>query len=295
MSDLADRAVAAAVRVARAHGLRVDDPVVLNDGVNLVVHLRPAPVVARVATYLPLLRPDPARHQRRDLQLAAALRSAGAPVLPPADLLPPGPHTEDGFSIAFWQWVEVLPERPTADVAGRTLADLLAALAEVDPGWTGEPLDTPLDDLAEFVRTGRQLGADPALVAGVGELTDRLRPLLTGPVQPLHGDAHPGNLLRTPAGWVWADLEDTCRGPVGWDLACLRRTSRLDGRAALDAVPGAPSDAEIAPFVRLRALHAGAWWMVHAAREPADLPAARAQLRAAVDEVATGLGSSRTS
>jgi aminoglycoside phosphotransferase (APT) family kinase protein len=284
------RAVAAAVAVARACGLAVDDPVVLSAGVNLVVHLRPAPVVARVATHLPLLRPDAARHQRRDLQLAAALRSAGAPVMPPTDLLPPGPHTEDGLSVTFWRWVEVLPERPTADVAGRTLADLLAALAEVDPGWTGEPLDTPLDDLAEFVRTGARLGADPALVTRVGELTDRLRPLLTGPVQPLHGDAHPGNLLRTPAGWVWADLEDTCRGPVGWDLACLRRTSRLDGRAALDAMPHPVDDEALAPFSWLRALHAGAWWLVHAAREPADLPTAREHLRAAVDEVAAGLG-----
>ena len=285
-----ERAVAAAVTVARAHGVAVDDPVVLGDGVNLVVHLRPAPVVARVATYLPLLRPDAARHQRRDLQLAAALRSAGTPVLPPTDLLPPGPHTADGLSIAFWEWVEVLPERPTADVAGRTLADLLPALAEVAPGWTGEPLDTPLDDLGEFVRTGVQLGAAPALLARVAELTDRLRPLLTGAVQPLHGDAHPGNLLATRAGWVWADLEDTCRGPVGWDLACLRRTSRLDGRAALDAMPGAPADAELAPFRWLRSLHAAAWWAVHAVREPADLPAARARLRATVDEVGAGLG-----
>ena len=285
-----ERAAAAAAAVARAAGLTVDDPVVLADGVNLVVHLRPAPVVARVATYLPLLRPDAARHQRRDLQLAAALRAAGAPVLPPTDLLPPGPHTQDGFSIAFWQWVEVLPERPTADVAGHTLAELLAALAEVDPDWTGQPLDTPLDDLAAFVRTGTQLGADPALVATLGELTDRLRPLLTGVVQPLHGDAHPGNLLRTAAGWVWADLEDTCRGPVGWDLACLRSTSRLDGRAALDAVPGAPSDAELAPFLWLRSLHAAAWWSVHAVRVPADLPAAREHLRAAVGAVAAGLG-----
>ena len=288
--SLRDRAVAAAVTVARAHGVAVHDPVVLSEGVNLVVHLRPAPVVARVATYLPLLRPDAARHQLRDLHLATALRSAGVPVMPPTDLLAPGPHPEDGFSLAFWRWVEVLPERPTADVAGHTLADLLAALAEVDPGWTGEPLDTPLDDLTQFVRTGAQLDADPALVAAVGELTDRLRPLLTGAVQPLHGDAHPGNLLRTRAGWVWADLEDTCRGPVGWDLACLRRTSRLDGRAALDAMPHPVDDEQLAPFSWLRALHAGAWWMVHAAREPAHLPAARAQLRAAVDEVAAGLG-----
>ena len=76
---------------------------------------------------------------------------------------------------------------------------------------------------------------------------------------------------------------------MGWDLACLHRTGRLDGRAALDAVPGAPSDAELAPFGWLRALHAASWWFVHAVRAPADLPAAQAQLVQAVEEVRTGL------
>ncbi|MEU2350337.1 phosphotransferase [Modestobacter sp. NPDC049651] len=282
------RAVAAAVATARRHGLRVEDPVLLSDRVNAVVHLAPAPVVARVATWTPLLRPDAARPQRRDLALATALGAAGAPVLAPTDLLPPGPHQHDGSSLTFWRYAELRPEQPTPEVAGRTLADLLAVLADVDPGWTGSPLDTPLDDLAAFATAGVGLGADPSLVAETGALVDALRPLLTGPVQPLHGDAHPGNLLATADGWVWADLEDTCRGPVGWDLACLRLTTRLDGRAALDAL-AAPGDDELAPFLHLRRLHAAAWWFVHAAREPADLPVARERLAAAVAQVGTGL------
>lgn len=36
--------------VARTLGLRATDPVVLRDVSNLLVHLRPTPVVARVAT-----------------------------------------------------------------------------------------------------------------------------------------------------------------------------------------------------------------------------------------------------
>jgi hypothetical protein len=227
--DRVPRAVAAAATVARASGLGVTAPEVLADGVNLVVHLRPTPVVARVATLTPLLRPGAPRQPRRDVRLAGALATADAPVLTPSDLLPPGPHEHDGLTLSFWRFVEVLPDRPT------------------------------------------------------------LRPRLDGPPQPLHGDAHPGNLLRTSAGWVWADLEDTCRGPVGWDLACLRRTSRLDGRAAVGAMPGAPTDEELAPFAWLRALHAAAWWFVHAVRVPADLPAARERLAAAVAEVSAGL------
>jgi hypothetical protein len=293
VTDRVGRAVGAAVAVARAHGLAVTDPAVLSDGVNLVVHLRPAPVVARVATLTPLLRPDAARQPRRDLALATALAGAGAPVLSPSGELPPGPHESDGQTLSFWRFADLLPERPTPAVAGATLAELLAVLAGVDPGWDGDPLDTPLDDLAVFAERGEVLGAPGELVTRAGELVDQLRPRLAAPAQFLHGDAHPGNLLRTRDGWVWADLEDTCRGPVGWDLACLLRTSRLDGRAALDALPGRPDDAEIAPFSWLRALHAAAWWFVQAVRVPADLPTARDRLRAAVEEVSAGLAGRR--
>jgi hypothetical protein len=50
------RAVAAAVGLAREKGIRVDEPFVLADLFSLMVHLRPAPVVARVATCMPRLR-----------------------------------------------------------------------------------------------------------------------------------------------------------------------------------------------------------------------------------------------
>jgi aminoglycoside phosphotransferase (APT) family kinase protein len=133
------------------------------------------------------------------------------------------------------------------------------------------------------------LGADPAQLAAVAELTGRLRPLLHGDVGFLHGDTHPGNLLATPGGWRWTDLEDTSRGPRGCDVACLRATSRLDGRAAVDALPDPMTDAELAPFSWLRRLHISAWWFVHAARGPADLAAAHDRLASAVEHVSAGL------
>ena len=44
------------VKVAREHGLPTSDPHVLRDLTNLIVHLRPAPVVARVQLTLGALR-----------------------------------------------------------------------------------------------------------------------------------------------------------------------------------------------------------------------------------------------
>ncbi len=43
-------AMRAAVAVAAEHGVRCDDPVVMRNASNLLVHLRPAPVVARIMT-----------------------------------------------------------------------------------------------------------------------------------------------------------------------------------------------------------------------------------------------------
>jgi Phosphotransferase enzyme family len=308
VSTRAERAAAAAASLARRWGVPADDAVVLHDGMNAVVHLRPAPVVARVATLTPLLR-DGDRAFAREVALAGALAAAGAPVVPPSDLLPPGPHAAGGQTVSFWRFAEVLPDRPSAGDAGRALAALHEVLAGIDPGWDGAPLDTPLEDLARFGERGAALGADPALARRVAELAGELAPELGGELGPglggelgpglggpataLHGDAHPGNLLATPQGWRWADLEDTCRGPRAWDLACLRATSRLDGRAALDAVPGAPDDAELAPWLDLRRLHGAAWWFVHAVRVPADLPVAHERLRGAVERVSASLAGRR--
>jgi hypothetical protein len=54
-------------------------------------------------------------------------------------------------------------------------------------------------------------------------------------------------------GALWVDLEDTCRGPLEWDLACLvanARALRLDprpGAAALAAYGRDPADPALGP------------------------------------------------
>jgi hypothetical protein len=272
-------AVTAARAVAAAHGLQTD-PVVLQDGINVVLHLSPAPVVARVATLTRLLRSDGLTPFGREVSLAGALAGAGAPVVPPSDLLPPGPHRHGDTVLSFWTRVPLLPERPGPAATAAAFAELRGHLAQ-QPA-TGEPLDTPLGDLEAFLtHAGRWDVAAVDLERLAGRL-ERLRPQLDGEVRRLHGDAHPGNLLATPEGWRWTDLEDTCSGPLGWDLACLRTTGRLDGRAVLDALPGAPTDAELTPWVQLRRLHAAAWSVVHATAHPDASGAARERLAAAL-------------
>jgi Ser/Thr protein kinase RdoA (MazF antagonist) len=244
--------VSIAVALARENGLHVEEPTILNDLFSLMVHLRPAPVVARVATIMPKLRRPISAWLEREIAVTTYLSEKGAPVVAPSRELPPGPHERDGFWISFWTHVETDPYRtPTTDDCSAMLPDLHAALRSY-------PSDLPIlgvDDIPRGLelleKSGDVLGkADANLLRAAAE---RLRPLWEAPggeVQPLHGDVHPGNLISTrDGGLVWIDFEDVCLGPVEWDLATI-----MDPGAV--AMHHRPDPELLARCTELRALQA---------------------------------------
>jgi hypothetical protein len=91
VGDLDQRAVAAAVAVAAGYGLNSDQAVVIYSGSNVLVHLRPASVVARVMTGTVVLHDDPARWLRREISVLEFLAPSGLAVAP-SPLIAPGPH-----------------------------------------------------------------------------------------------------------------------------------------------------------------------------------------------------------
>ncbi|MEV4353818.1 phosphotransferase [Nonomuraea sp. NPDC049625] len=272
-------AVAAAVSLAEEHGIRVADPVVLNDSFNLRVHLHPAPIVARVPTVTALGRARPADALRRELDVVSYLHGQGVPVVPPSDLLPAGPHLRDGVAVSFWKHVEHDPgHRMGPETAGRGLAELHEALRGF-PGelpYLGPVLDEPLR-LLELL-DGE---VPPGVLARLRDAHAGLAERLAGrTAQAVHGDAHPGNLLATPAGLLWNDFEESMAAPVEWDLACLLRTQRLDGRAAVRAYGHDPDDPELREFLAARALQGTLWMLLRGLRLPAGAADARATLEA---------------
>lgn len=256
----AARAIEAAVQVAHAYGVRSDDPSVLADGANVVVHLRPEPLVAKVAATTRLVR-EPAQWLERELAVATHLASAGIPVVVPSDLVPPVVHAAGSHSMTFWQH---LPHDPAAQIAPATLGGMLRDLHEALRSCELElpRLVTPLEDVRRFLDR-----ADPATSAGMRRAFDRALDGLPRdlPDQVLHGDPHPGNTLLATGGWTWADLEDTCAGPVAWDLACVATNVRVDAAEALRAYGPVP---DLAPWIALRRLHAAAWTCLYAERLP---------------------------
>jgi hypothetical protein len=249
-------ALALAQTVAREHGLACDDAVLLAGGSNALVHLRPAPVVARVMTGTAVLHDDPERWLAREVAVGAYLAARTDRVVAPTDLLPPGPHERDGEWMTLWTFVAHDEQAPLPAPAelGRSLRELHEALA----GYPGdlEPLDGVRGWLARLLD---ELRPSPEVDRLRGRL-EALAPVVFDsalPAQPLHGDASLSNLLRTPGGPVWNDLEDVCTGPVAWDLAGL-----MAGSADPDellAGYGDPGVEDLSPFLEAHALYGVIW------------------------------------
>jgi hypothetical protein len=274
LPPLERRAVAAAGAVAAAHGVAPDAAVVIHSGSNVVVHLRPAPVVARVMTGTVALHDDPSRWLSREISVLEFLAPSGLAVSP-SRLVAPGPHCRDGLWMTFTEWVPEVEPAPAGgsevDVAdarglGRMLRELHDRL---------RPFDGELGALAELREDIERLlgllrpipGLRREACASLGERLKMLDATVfeSGlPVQALHGDVSVRNLLRAPGRVLWNDFEDTFRGPVHWDVASAVGSLRIHGadarsvRELLDAY-GWVDERELAPFLAAQDVYDEIW------------------------------------
>jgi hypothetical protein len=261
-------AVDAAVAVADAYGVHCEQPILLGEAWHVLVHLWPAPVVARVTSGAPGVDPGDVE---RELAVAAHAARTGAPVVQPSDLLPPGPHRHHGHTLVFWRYL-VQAGSLDATAAGRGLRTIHDSLAD----YEGK---LPRAGRAEEVRAMLQPFAPSDDVALLCELASRELP----EGQALHGDAHLFNCIQTAVGPIWHDLETACRGPREYDLAALVLSDRsgdsdLEARSALAAYGG--YDEELLD----QALPVyGAWiaasFMAAIARRPEAAPTLERELR----------------
>lgn len=227
--------IRAATETAAAHGVATDRCDILQDGHTLVLRLGES-LVARVVTD----RDGPRQGGgwfARESAVACHLARYGAPVIPMHPDLPPGPHEHLGYTLNFWQFVTAIDAEPAPEEIGATLHhchEVLRSFQEPLPELgilleTLELLETPAPRtmLSSF---------DIALLHD--RLSDSLEALRAFPMQPLHGDAHEGNLMLTTRGLLWTDWEDTFLGPVEWDLASILWNARIleEDHATADAI-----------------------------------------------------------
>jgi hypothetical protein len=210
------RAVAAGMACVAALDLRVDDAVVVHNSNRLAVRLLPCGVLARVA---------PAEAQAGadfEVLLARRLAETDSPVAELEPRVEPRVYLRDDFAVTLWTYYRFVPPGDFAPVEyAEALHRLHAGMRQVavkvphftervaEAQWlVGHAEMTPelLGPDRDLLRDTLQRSTDAVVDRGADE-------------QLLHGEAHPGNLVRTEKGLLFVDLETLCRGPVEFDVA----------------------------------------------------------------------------
>jgi hypothetical protein len=211
-------ALTAAQFVLLDHGITPTRQDILQNGNTLVVRLTDD-LVARVVQDVSGPRQGTDWFARENA-VAAFLSEQGAPVIPLHTALPAGPHFHQGFPMNFWQYVQAVDLAPAPEQIGSTLFhchEILNRFPEPLP-----KLAIIEESLSLLPRLEMERSFPGETIQLLRRHLERALTELAGlPHQPLHGDAHMGNLLNTTQGLLWTDWEDAFSGPVEWDLASI--------------------------------------------------------------------------
>jgi Ser/Thr protein kinase RdoA (MazF antagonist) len=199
-----------------AAGLDAAGAELIRFGQNAIYRLKHQPCAVRIARAA-----APARVQT-EVRVARWLADAEFAATRLADIAPVRqPFEAAGHLVTVWALVEESPDRPTMTDLGHVLRGLHDLIPPADLGLG---LFEPFRDLPD------RLNSAPASVRltdveFLRQRGDELGEAYTSlsfelPEGPIHGDAHPGNLMRDANGTVvLADLECFAIGPREWDVA----------------------------------------------------------------------------
>jgi Phosphotransferase enzyme family len=209
------RAIAAAISTAEELDLPADGAIVLQNSNKVALRLLPCDVFARVAR---------GGHEVAvfEVGLAQLLAENNSPVAALDPRVEPRVYERDGFALTLWTYYA---PGTSEDVAP---AEYALALERLHEGM--RKIDVAPPHFVDRVAEAQQLVASRARTPA---LADEDRQLLIGTLrdlrqavrdsgaaeQVLHGEPHAGNVLNTPDGLLFIDLETCCRGPVEFDLA----------------------------------------------------------------------------
>jgi hypothetical protein len=210
------RAVGASISTVSALGLRVDDAVVVQNSNRIAVRLLPGDVLARVAHV------EQQEGAKFELEIARRLAQTGGPVAEPEPGVEPRVYVRDEFAVTLWKYYEPVSSR---DIKPSEYAQVLERLHA-----SMRQIDVTAPRFTDRVAHAQLLVGNRSYTP---ELPDTERELLSKTLrnlrcaieergaseQLLHGEPHPGNLLRTKRGLLFIDFETCCRGPVEFDIA----------------------------------------------------------------------------
>lgn len=195
-------------------GLRVEDAVVVHNSNRLAIHLVPCDMLARTA----VVGQEVAAFE---VELAQGLEDVSAPIAVLDPRVEPRVYESDCFAVTFWTYYSSAQDPVSPADHAQALQHLHAAMRSVDiqaPHFSGrmaaaEHLLTHRDETPALGGTDRLV-----LLEALREARHAIGSIVVTE-QLLHGEPHPGNVLSTPYGLLFIDLETSCRGPVEFDVA----------------------------------------------------------------------------
>lgn len=212
-------AVQLAVDVAATRGIHSSNPQLLQESNNVVVWLKPHPVIAKVGVH-----GDSATVLDHEYRVATALAHRQAAIAIPrfSTIDHPG-FAQSGTCVTLWERLETTPGEITPTDAGVSLRQLHRDLAAIQ---------LPLPSIRKNLeRAASLLPHDHFLQALTPDDRTFLRRTWAALSQkydeasprevPIHGEPHEGNRILTADGLCWIDFEDACLGPVEWDVSFL--------------------------------------------------------------------------
>src|SRR4051794_9307175 len=190
--------------------LPVHDVAVVHSSNKLALRLIPCDVLVRVAV-------TGREVAALEVELAQQLEATASPLAALEPRVEPRVYERDGFIMTFWTYYDSVAPDPHSPAAySDALQRLHTGLGSVD-------VAAPhfLERVAEAERLVAHRRETPALAETDRRLLRRTlqeareRTQQRGAAeQLLHGEPHPGNVLRTHAGLLFIDFETCCEGPV---------------------------------------------------------------------------------
>lgn len=191
----------------------------LNDSNRLAVHLRPCDVLARVA---PRARQNGAKFE---VEVVRRLAETGGPLATLDPRVEPRVYDQDDFAVTLWTFYEPLAPH---DIAPAEYASALERLhaqmrkADLTGDWVPHFVDR-VDEAQRLVdgpsNNPEIAGADRELLGTTLRTMSRMIIDRAASEQLLHGEPHPGNVLRNEG---WAAVRrprDVLSRPIEFDLA----------------------------------------------------------------------------
>lgn len=114
-----DKLVTQVLLVVKTFGLEEITPVILSNGGNLIIHLAPYPIVARLANVISQEEANIVyKRLNRELKVAHHLQIKNVPVMLPTELIDAGPHNVNETWMTLWNYVPPIElQRPSPSEA----------------------------------------------------------------------------------------------------------------------------------------------------------------------------------